>query len=176
MGYTTDFEGHFTFDRPVDPALKEYLSAFSNIRHVKRDVEKLKSFKDIRRENIGLPLGKQGEYYVGSVDDGNMGQMGDDSVLSNNDQPDTQPGLWCQWRIADNSEWLIWDDGEKFYNYTEWLTYLVEHFFKRFGYVLNGEVTWQGEDSEDYGIIGIEDNKVYYRQGRRSYGEKEYVE
>ena len=175
MGYTTDFEGHFTFDRPVDPALKEYLSAFSNIRHVKRDVNKLKNFKDIRRENVGLPLGKDGEYYVGSVDDGNMGQMGDESVIDNNNNPDTQPGLWCQWAIADNSKWLIWDGGEKFYNYTEWLIYLIDNFFKPFGYVLNGEVEWQGEDSDDYGIVGVEDNKVYLKHGKRAYSDKEYV-
>jgi hypothetical protein len=175
MGYTTDFEGHFTFDRPVDPALKEYIDAFCNIRHVKRDVNKLKSFKDIRRENVGLPLGKDGEYYVGSVDDGNMGQMGDESVIDNNNNPETQPGLWCQWTINDSSKWLIWDGGEKFYNYTEWLVYLIDNFFKPFGYVLNGEIEWQGEDSTDYGILGVEDNKVYLKHGKRAYSDKEYV-
>lgn len=175
MGYTTDFQGEFKFDREVDDAMFEYMKAFNNIRHMKRDAEKASKFVDIRRESLDLPIGDEGEFYVGSVDDNNMGQDKDDSILDYNNPPSRQPGLWCQWTIGDNKKWLIWDGGEKFYCYTEWLSYLIDNIFKPCGYVLNGEVTWQGEDESDFGILGVENNKVYIRNGERAYGAKEYV-
>lgn len=73
------------------------------------------------------------------------------------------PGYWCQWIIGkdyDGEEALIWDEGEKFYNYVEWLEYLIKNFFEPEGYVLNGEVEYQGEASDDFGTIEVKDNKV----------------
>ena len=55
---------------------------------------------------------------------------------------------------------LKWDTGEKFYSYTEWLEYLIENFFERWGYILNGEVEFQGEDKSDKGIIVVKNNVV----------------
>lgn len=76
-----------------------------------------------------------------------------------------QPGLWCQWEVK--RDWkmpsntcLFWDGGEKFYNYVEWLNYLIKHFFSKWGIVFNGSIEWQGEDSSDKGIIVVEDNVV----------------
>lgn len=59
-----------------------------------------------------------------------------------------------------NRSKLIWNGMEKFYNYEEWLRYLIEHFFDPWGYVLNGSVDWQGEDSDDKGELKIADNRV----------------
>ena len=78
------------------------------------------------------------------------------------------PGYWCQWVIGtdDNGdEALVWDEGEKFYNYVEWLEYLIERFFKPEDYVLNGEVEYQGEDSDDFGVIKVVDNVVSVVEG-----------
>ena len=73
------------------------------------------------------------------------------------------PGYWCQWIIGtdyDGNEALVWDENEKFYNYVEWLEVLIERFFAPEGYILNGEVEYQGEDSEDFGTIEVKDNVV----------------
>ncbi len=50
--------------------------------------------------------------------------------------------------------------GEKFYHYTEWLEYIIEHFLKPWGYVLNGSVEWRGEDDADLGVIYVHQNRV----------------
>jgi hypothetical protein len=55
---------------------------------------------------------------------------------------------------------LEWDGGEKFYNYEEWLEYLIAHFFNRWGYTLSGCVRWSGEDTDDVGTLAVEDNVV----------------
>jgi hypothetical protein len=54
---------------------------------------------------------------------------------------------------------------EKFYYYTEWLQYLCDHFLAPWGYVLNGEVTWEGEDHSDVGLLKVVDNKVTRHKG-----------
>ena len=82
------------------------------------------------------------------------------------------PGLWCQWIINDNGE-LEWDGGEKFYEYEAWLVYLIDHFFKPLGYVLNGDITWQGDEHDDLGIIHVVDNKVSMEYGIREHSIKD---
>lgn len=72
--------------------------------------------------------------------------------------PKTHPGYYCQWVIED--EELIWDGNEKFYEYDRWLDYLIDNFFKPEGYILNGIISFQGEDSEDFGEIQVVDNVV----------------
>lgn len=79
--------------------------------------------------------------------------------LPNQDPGAVQPGLWCQWVPDDLGNELVWDEGEKFYAYIEWLDYLLAHFLIPWGYTLNGEVTWRGEDYEDRGKIALVNNK-----------------
>ena len=69
------------------------------------------------------------------------------------------PGIWCQWIIADDNK-LKWNGGEKFYNYVEWLRYLIDNFFEKWDIKLNGTIKWRGEDMNDIGKIVVEDNKV----------------
>lgn len=84
------------------------------------------------------------------------------------------PGYWCNWK-ATSSTSIGWNDAEKFYNYDAWLVYIIEHFMKPNDIKLNGEVSWQGEDSEDFGLLIVEDNTVYVRYGIKEYGEKQLV-
>lgn len=42
MGYTTDFYGSLSFNKPVAPWLAEYINKFSSSRRMKRDPEKIK--------------------------------------------------------------------------------------------------------------------------------------
>lgn len=94
-----------------------------------------------------------------------MGQDRDDSILDYNYAPKTQPGLWCQWEITEDGTELVWDEGERFYHYIEWLQYMINNFFNLAGYILNGEVTWNGEDDDDLGVIIVEDNNVIVEYG-----------
>ena len=58
------------------------------------------------------------------------------------------------------------DGNEKFYEYEEWLRYLIKHFFEPSGYILNGEIEFQGEDYDDFGIIYVKDNVVTIKYGQ----------
>lgn len=70
------------------------------------------------------------------------------------------PSHYCQWTPTADGTGIEWDGGEKFYDYTEWLAYIVEHFLRPWGYTLNGSVKWQGEDMDDRGVLIVEDNCV----------------
>lgn len=130
--------------------------------------------------------GNEGEYFA--HDDGNFGQNEDASIIEYSAAPGQvgydrtidytsrwkenekrskeglcQPGLWCQWVIkeVDEGEQILeWDGGEKFYNYVEWLKYLINHFFEPWGTKLNGEINWSGEETGDLGKIVVTDNIV----------------
>jgi len=141
--------------------------------------------------------GKDGEYFA--REDGNSGQVEDNSILDYNLPPGQaeytgggddfskrwaenqkrikegvcQPGLWCQWVVSDDGENLEWDGEEKFYEYIAWLKYLINHFFSKWGLVLNGEVEWEGEDSQDRGKIVVKDNVVKVLRGEITYKESD---
>jgi len=163
MGYTTDFYGQFELDRPLAPKHAEYLNQFSETRRMKRNAGVAAKLPDPTREAAGLPIGTEGEYFVGAG--GDFGQNSDESVLDYNGHPRTQPGLWCQWVPTEDGLGIEWNGTEKFYYYVEWLEYIVENFLKPWGYVLNGAVEWSGEERGDVGIIKVKDNVVTAYQG-----------
>ncbi len=71
-----------------------------------------------------------------------------------------RPCRYCPWRPSDDGSMIEWDMGEKFYCWREWLGYIVEHHLKPWGYRLNGEVRWQGEEPGDSGVIYSKDNRI----------------
>lgn len=158
MGYTTHFTGQFNLDKPLKSEHQKYLSAFNITRRMKRDEQVAATFADPLRNAAGLPIGKDGGYFVGNQND--HGKDRDESIINYNRPPDGQPGLWCQWCPSVDGTAIVWDEGEKFDAYTEWLKYLIEHFLAPWGYVLSGEVEWQGEDSNDRGTIFVKDTQV----------------
>ena len=167
MGYTTDFKGQFAVSPPLKPEHVAYINAFSGTRRMKRDGRKATPLPDPVRLAAGLPVGPSGSYFVGGV--GFAGQDHDNSVLEHNTPPSTQPSLWCQWKATEDGTAIEWDGGEKFYEYIEWICYLVHHFFAPWGYTLNGEVRWQGESDDDKGKIIITNNVVTTKNGRVVY-------
>lgn len=42
----------------------------------------------------------------------------------------------------------------------EWLRLLIVRFFQPNGYTLSGEVSWEGDQSGDIGVIHLDDNRV----------------
>lgn len=79
------------------------------------------------------------------------------------------PGYWCQWVPSSDGMGLEWDGNEKFYDYVEWLEYLIKHFIKPWGLKLNGEVEWEGEESGDLGLIIAKDNEISVKYGKVTY-------
>lgn len=178
MGYNTDFIGSLEFNKPVTEELKNYINKFSNIRHMKRDIGKLKEIHpNWQNECYKGTLGHDGEFFIGGSADF---IDRDKDIIDYNCHPFGVPGLWCQWIINDNDE-LEWDGGEKFYNYVEWLDYLIGHFFEPEGYILNGTIEFQGEESDDCGYIKVTNNIVeqIYDDGNTTiedYSDKELIE
>jgi hypothetical protein len=158
MGYTTTFSGHFNVTPAMSPEHAAYINKFGDTRRMKRDSQKALVLPDPIREAAELPVGLEGGYFVGGV--GFAGQENDISVLNHNDPPEGQPGLWCQWQVSEDRTRIEWDGGEKFYNYTEWLNYLIDHFLSKWGYTLEGNIYWQGEDPGDIGQLTVENNEV----------------
>ena len=144
MGYTTDFEGEFKTDKKVDEETYNLLKGIANTRRMARNVDK--------------KYGVEGEFYCEDKED--FGQRDNRNIIDYNRPPSTQPSLWCQWEIQEDRQTIKWDENENFYNYVDWIKYFIDKILKPKGYKLNGEVTWQGEESNDMAMISIKDNKV----------------
>jgi hypothetical protein len=142
----------------LKPGHAAYLKQFSKVRRMRRAPRKLKHLPDPLREAVGLPLGKEGGYFVSGG--GPAGQDHDASVLDYNRPPAGQPGLWCHWVPNELGTAIVWNGGEKFYDYVEWLQYLIDHFLAPWGYLLNGDMKWAGEHESDRGTISVKDNQV----------------
>ena len=160
MGYITNFNGRIKLDRKLTPEQAAYLRKFAETRRMKRDARITAGRPDPIRHAVGLPTGIEGEFFVGA--DGSFGQEMRDApgLLDANTPPQTQPGLWCQWTVSDDQQGIEWDEGEKFYAYAAWLSYIIENFLKPWGYTANGEIHWQGENSNDSGTILVVNNKI----------------
>jgi hypothetical protein len=159
MGYHTEFQGSFILDKPLSEDHKNYLNAFSHTRRMQRDSLIAQGLPDPLREKVELPIGEQACYFVGGT--GFAGQDQDDSIVEYNYPPSGQPGLWCQWVPNSDGTAIEWDEGEKFYYYVEWITYLINNFLKPWGYTINGKVSWRGESFNDIGTIVINDSVVH---------------
>lgn len=167
IGYTTDFTGEFTVTPPLNADEIAYLNDFAGSRRMERT---------------------KGPYYANPGTD--FGQDRTEDVTNYNGPPSGQPGLWCQWRPADDGAIIEWDGGEKFYNSVEWIEYLIDHFLKpgavastvedideqdarirnfTFDHVLNGEVYAQGEDYDDRWKLAVENNVVKTAQAVITY-------
>jgi len=170
MGYNTNFFGEFILDKPLSDAHAAYLLAFSDSRRMKRNVAVVEKMNDPIREAAGLPIGTEGEFFIGEKEYDHFSGGSDKSVIDCNRPPSTQPGLWCQWipYEGDTSE-IVWDGGEKFYNYVEWIEYIIENMLKPWGYTLNGEVSWEGDERGDLGKIIVDGNKVEVLEGKIYY-------
>jgi len=79
------------------------------------------------------------------------------------------PGIWCNWAPSSCGEYIEWNEAEKFYDYIEWLEYIINKFLKPNNYILNGTVEWKGEDDDDIGKIIVKDNQVSHRLATITY-------
>lgn len=78
------------------------------------------------------------------------------------------PGIWCDWSPNAAGTAISWNGAEKFYDYDAWLNYLIKRFLAPKGYVLNGEVKWQGEDDGDVGKLCVTNNHLVVKPGTKT--------
>ncbi len=67
---------------------------------------------------------------------------------------------YCQWMPTEDGTGIEWDGVEKFRHYSEWLDYLISHFLKPWGYVLNGSVQWASIFEPERGTLAVQNNSV----------------
>lgn len=158
MSYNVEFKGQWELNNKLQDHHRLYLIKFSEIRHIKRDVSKLELMPDELRLSVNLPIGTDGEFFVGGS--GDFGQEYDSSILHYNKSPITQPGLWNGWMPNSEGTHIVWDEIENFYNYIEWIKYIINNFLIPWNYILNGKMQWQGDAKKDKGIICIENNVI----------------
>lgn len=170
MGYTTYFSGDVSVTPPLNEDEISFLRDFNNTRRMHRS---------------GGPLFVKGE--------GPYGQdHGPDTIHDSNKPDPDQPGLWCQWVPTDDGTAIEWDTGEKFYEATEWMEYIVNRLLspaarsyvdqhvsedsrlKSFtcDHVVTGEIYADGEDSEDNWKIKVTNNLVEVFEASMSYGDE----
>jgi len=145
MGYTTTYTGAFAITPPLDDATFTLLRKLGETRRMIRDMR--------LEDPDGSLYGVEGELYV---DDEKAKAS---TIVDSNTPPRSQPGLWCHWIPTEDRAHLEWDGGEKFYYGANWLVYLIDRILKPRGYVMSGNVDWEGEDGET-GTIAILANVV----------------
>jgi hypothetical protein len=62
--------------------------------------------------------------------------------------------------ISEDREFIVAQQDESRHGFRLWLKLVIEHYLAPRGYVLDGEVTWEGEDRDDSGTIFVKDNRV----------------
>lgn len=158
MGYNTEFYGSFCFDKPLTKEQILFIYNYSRTRHfIRPDVTPSKVMLDAGINDVG-----SGACYYALDDVDNKYHNEWTKYKNHYNDPGLCPGLWCQWIVSDSGLRLEWDGMEKFYNYLEWLNFLIENFFSKWNYNLTGFIKYQGEDDDDFGFIRIKNNKAYY--------------
>lgn len=160
MGYHTELEGKFEISPPLNSEQLAYLQKFCTTRRMKRDELMLKNIPDPLREAVGLPIGQDGEFYVGGKAWFEKGSDQDPTIINRNHVPHNQPGFNCPWVPSDDGYFLTWDNMERPSNYVKWLQYIIDIFFNQWKKKLDGRVKWKGEDPGDFGTIVINENKI----------------
>ncbi len=174
------FRGHFKCTPFLNPDQIAYLTAFSRSRRMTWNGDTLADVDDPLREAVDISgPGKYGEFYVGHAYDAFIPTVGDLTYFNTPPGQATdfdvgygpgderaQPGLWCQWVPTPDGEAIVWNQGEKFRNFVEWIEYLIRWFVSRWNVTLNGRVTWQADGAYDIGNINIRDNQVFATDGR----------
>ena len=170
MGYTTDFNGYVTLDKPLNKDQIVYLKQFNRTRHMRLKPEVETNYPCPARQALGLPFGEDGEFQVRD-----QGEYSWNEAVDYNTPPGECPSLWCDWTVSDDGTRIEWDDAEKFYEYVDWMDYLIRKFIKPWGYVANGDIEWFGEDHNDFGLLIVKDNIVSVRVGQRTLGRQRRI-
>ena len=91
-------------------------------------------------------------------------------ILEASEDPDTIQGekpvrSYMQWVPTESLDQIVWDGGEKFYDYTAWMQWMCG-LLASWGVSANGTVFWSGEDADDTGTIDVTHNAVTETRGK----------
>jgi len=78
---------------------------------------------------------------------------------------------YLQWVPAETLEHIVWDTGEKFYDYIPLLKWVCR-WLKDKGITADGELFWEGEDVGDMGQLVVTNNNVLVEQGEAKFTPK----
>jgi hypothetical protein len=67
---------------------------------------------------------------------------------------------YMQWVPTENLDAIVWNGGEKFYEYIPLLEWLCGKWLQEHGIAANGALFWRGESANDIGRITVADNVV----------------
>ena len=81
------------------------------------------------------------------------------AVIAASPEPDL-PGYAGLLEVSEDRGCILPEQDESRHGFRLWLKLLTEHYLAPRGYVLNGEVFWEGEDREDSGTIFVKDNQI----------------
>jgi hypothetical protein len=131
--------------------------AFAGARHVMRHEILAGTLPDPLRVAVGLPVGLDGGYFVGS-----RGRAWDESVKNPHIPPTDQPSCACAWLPTRNGAGLRQAAGaaaQPVQVQLDWLRYLVEHFLRPWGYTLHGELAAQ-DATGNRGRLVVNDTQI----------------
>lgn len=155
MAYAKGEDGRLRGNK-YPPEVVELMFAINQLGYTVKLTPMLLDWKKLDPAEV---YGVNGEFYVG--DNERLGVIDFNCSPGQKKYGDKieggQPGLWCKWFINEDGD-LEWNGQEKFYDYIEWLQYLIDNFFNDWGVLLNGEIEWQGEDMSDRGKIVVTDS------------------
>lgn len=160
MSYFSEGEGALGLTPALNEKQIKYLQAFIKTRHCKRYEDKCQNMSDVLRENVNLPVGKDGQFSVYSADFNYIDSVEDKAVSDYNLKAYDCPELWCGWDIADNGKELSWYGGELSRMPVEWIEYLKKNFLDKWNIEISSKVKWKGLNRNDKGVIKFVNNML----------------
>ena len=143
-------------------SIKNLLQGLNRTRRMARDIGKLAELNNISPVMAERLYGKEGELYY--EDFPNSDQTRDPSIIDYNRPPGNQPSLWNNWILDPETSTLSWEPHDKFYNYREWLTYIIDDILAPDGYKVNGYIKWVGDEHPlDRGYTCVNNNIIIDR-------------
>lgn len=168
MGYYTEYYGELHFNKPVSKPLSDYLSAFFSTDHNQRDVSLITEF--LQKRNIPLSvilppslseIGTDGKFFV-DRNNSPIHNADNQFIIDSKTPADDCPSTWCNFSYYDEENCLMPGDG---YNTAAtcaaWLKWLITYLFQPEDLILNGIISYEGENSDDKGFIHVSNNRVH---------------
>lgn len=88
----------------------------------------------------------------------------DPNLINEGKRPQTG---YMQWVPSETLDAIVWDQNEKFYDYEQWLAWLVKWLGVR-GIKGAGQLDWRGESSDDIGRITVVDESITVERGTKT--------
>ena len=63
-------------------------------------------------------------------------------------------------KVSEEKNVILPEEDESRPGLGTWLRLVLQHFLSERGYVLDGQISWQGEDSDDSGTIFVKDSQI----------------